>query len=125
MIKGIGIDLISIDRIRKAERQWGERFLKRVFSDLERARAPRSSSRWQYLASRFSAKEAFFKALGTGIAKGFGFKDVMVVNEDSGRPRILVSDKVKKDLDSQGIRRIHLSISHEGGAAVTMVILES
>ncbi|OCC15015.1 Holo-[acyl-carrier protein] synthase [Dissulfuribacter thermophilus] len=126
MIVGIGVDLVEIGRITKAYERWGRRFLKRVYADVEIEKMPSSTvRRWEYLASRFSAKEAFLKALGTGIAHGLGLKDVWVVNEPSGRPRLSYSEDVGNILEAQGIKVAHISISHEKTMAISIVVLES
>ena len=125
MIKGIGIDVVDIQRIEAATNRWRDRFLNKVFTREELSSLPIPPRRWEYLAGRFAAKEAFFKALGTGLGKGLSFCDAWVVNHDSGRPEMMISKKAGGVLKKREIGSIHLSISHEKGVAVAVVVLES
>src|SRR5690606_41020472 len=86
MILGIGSDLVDIRRIEKVIARHGERFINRIFTDIERAKAERRATRIETYAKRFAAKEACSKALGTGFRRGVFFKDMGVVNLPSGRP---------------------------------------
>ena len=90
MIIGIGSDIIDITRIEKVIGRHGERFLDRIFTDAERAKAERRSKMpklvWATYAKRFAAKEACSKALGTGIRRGVWWRDMGVVNQPGGRP---------------------------------------
>src|SRR5262249_9715520 len=91
MILGIGSDLVDIGRIEKVLERHGERFLARVFTPVERARAERRADRVATYAKRFAAKEACAKALGTGLRKGVFWRDMGVVNLPSGRPTLKLS----------------------------------
>src|SRR5215470_1974482 len=86
MILGIGSDLADIRRIEQVVERHGERFLARIFTDVERARAERRLNRIETYAKRFAAKEACSKALGTGISRGVWWRDMGVVNLPGGRP---------------------------------------
>src|SRR5882724_3130886 len=86
MIIGIGSDLCDARRIERAIERHGERFLGRIFTDIERAKAERRANRIETYAKRFAAKEACAKALGTGLRKGVFWRDMGVVNLPSGRP---------------------------------------
>jgi holo-[acyl-carrier protein] synthase len=86
MIIGIGSDLIDIRRIEKSINRFGDRFLDRIFTDVERAKAERRQQRVATYAKRFAAKEACSKALGTGLRAGVFWRDMGVVNHRSGRP---------------------------------------
>lgn len=86
MILGIGSDLVDIRRIEKVIARHGDRFLNRIFTDIERAKAERRATRIDTYAKRFAAKEACSKALGTGFRRGVFFRDMGVVNLPSGRP---------------------------------------
>lgn len=88
MIIGLGNDLIDIRRIEKALDRWGDRFLDRVFTDIERAKSDRRNQRAASYAKRFAAKEACSKALGTGIRNGVYWRHMGVVNMPSGRPTL-------------------------------------
>ncbi len=127
MIYGAGIDIVKIERIKKISLKWGEKFYKRVFlrEELSYAFMFQGEKRWQALSARFAAKEAFYKALGTGIGKVGGLRDVSVEREENGMPRISLSYKLQRRIDALGIQAIHLSMSHEREYAVSFVLLES
>lgn len=98
MILGIGNDLIDIRRIEKTLERFGDRFLLRVFTDIERARSDGRAGRAASYAKRFAAKEACSKALGTGLRKGVFWKDMGVVNLRSGRPTIALTGGAAEQL---------------------------
>ena len=124
MIIGIGIDIVSVSRIKDAEKRWGRRFLDRVFTEREIKYAMLHKSPHSRLAARFAAKEAITKAMGTGFTGGITWKDIEALNKDSGRPEIILHGKVREIAESMEVRRIHLSISHDGDYAVAQVVLE-
>src|ERR671918_3159898 len=96
MILGIGSDLCNIERIQASVDRFGERFLNRVFTDVERAKAARRPHTMAgTLAKRFAAKEAFSKAVGTGFKRGVYMKDIGVVNAPSGAPTIVATGGAK------------------------------
>jgi len=116
MIKGIGIDIIEIDRIKDAISTHGDKFLSRIFTAKEISYCSiRKKLKFPELAVRFAAKEAYSKAIGTGI-KGIRFKEIEVVNNKNGKPHIALSGKV----DS----KVHLSLSHSENYAVASVVIE-
>ena len=122
MIAGIGIDLVNIRRMEK----WllNEKLLDRYFHPDEIAVVLSSGkSAAQSLAARFAAKEAFGKALGTGLS-GFMLKDIMIANNEDGRPQMRAFDSAKTALEKYGADRIHISLTHEGDNALAMVVLE-
>jgi holo-[acyl-carrier protein] synthase len=88
MILGIGVDLVDIRRIEKTIERHGERFIARIYTEVERARAERKANRIDTYAKRFAAKEACAKALGTGFRQGVFFRDMGVVNLPSGKPTL-------------------------------------
>lgn len=98
MILGIGNDLIDIRRIEKTIARFGDRFLQRVFTDIERARSDGRAGRAASYAKRFAAKEACSKALGTGFRKGVFWKDMGVVNLRSGRPTMSLTGGAAEQL---------------------------
>ncbi len=124
LILGIGIDIVDIGRIRKAEKRWGQRFLSRVFTEGEVNYSVLQVSPHPRLAARFAAKEAASKALGTGLTLGVTWKDIEVLNNANGRPEIILHGKAREMASAKGIRNIHLSISHDGNYAAAQVILE-
>ena len=123
MIKGIGVDIIHVHRMKK----WREipGLLERYFHSEELSAAlVKGSSADLSLAARFAAKEAFGKALGTGF-KGIVLKDIMVKNKHNGQPEILVSGTALLALENSGARKIHVSLTHEKDNAIAMVVLEN
>ena len=100
IIIGIGSDLCNIERIAKSLDRFGDRFVNRVFTDIERARAEaRPFTRAGTYAKRFAAKEAFSKAVGTGFARGVFMKDIGVVNQKGGKPTLALSGGAQRRLD--------------------------
>jgi holo-[acyl-carrier protein] synthase len=124
VIFGVGTDVVEIGRIEKALGRWGERFARRILCESELKRFLRHRQPASYLAKRFAAKEAFTKALGTGIKAPANWHGVWVKNQPSGKPELQFSDALKKDLSRRGISRAHVSLADERGVAVATVILE-
>lgn len=124
MIAGLGFDLVEVARIRALAEKHGERFLRRVFTEREVASAEGRAARWEHLAGRFAAKEAAFKALGTGWADGVSWKQVEVLNEPGGRPVMTLSGAACERAESLGAPRIHVSITHTSAHAAAQVVLE-
>ena len=124
MIFGVGTDVVEIERIRKALERWGERFAVRILCPPELNRFKKHKQPVSYLAKRFAAKEAFTKALGTGIKAPANWHGVWVANLPSGKPELQFSEPLKKLLSTRGISGSHLSLADERGIAVATVILE-
>lgn len=122
MVLGVGIDVIEVERIASVVRRHGERFLRRIFTPLEVERS--HGNRDQYLASRFAAKEAAFKALGTGWGGGVKWIDVEVANLATGAPVMTLAGAAQMRAESMGVTRIHVTISHTAGHAMAQVLLE-
>jgi holo-[acyl-carrier protein] synthase len=125
MIYGIGTDLVEIERIEKALERFGERFAKRILCEPELKRFKGHRKPAAYLAKRFAAKEAFTKALGTGIHAPANWHGVWVVNRPSGKPELEFSSELKTLLKTKQIQRTHLTLTDERGMAAATVILES
>jgi holo-[acyl-carrier protein] synthase len=127
MIIGFGSDITDIRRIEKVIGRHGERFLERIFTDTERARAERKAKRIETYAKRFAAKEACAKALGTGMRAGVWWRDMGVVNLPSGRPTMKLTGGALQRLESMipdGFEaRIDLTISDEWPLAQAMVLI--
>lgn len=127
MIYGLGIDLVRVDRIEKAIARYGERFLRRVFTDAEIAYC-RGRSRqgvWQF-AQRFAAKEAFSKALGVGLrAGGIRWREVEVLPNSMGKPEVQVSGRALAFCREAGIKNVQLSLADEDNHAIAVVSLET
>ena len=124
MIKGIGTDIVSIPRIARIIEQYGERFLRKVFTDTEISEGTTRYEPASFFAGRFAAREAFFKALGTGWGVGLSLKEVQVVRTETGRPNLSLSPRIEQFCKDRCINGSHLSISHEGDIAQAIVILE-
>jgi holo-[acyl-carrier protein] synthase len=129
MILGLGSDISDVRRIAKVIERHGDRFLSRIFTDVERAKAERRKNRIETYAKRFAAKEACAKALGTGIRRGVWWRDMGVVNLPSGRPTMRLTGGALKRLQAltpDGYEaRIELTIADEGPMAVAFVIISA
>jgi len=128
MIVGIGSDLCNIERIRKLLDRWGDKFLNRVFTDVERTKAARRPfTAAGTLAKRFAAKEAFSKAVGTGFKRGVFMRDIGVVNLPSGAPTLHVTGGARARLDALAPEGhaidIHLTMTDDHPWAQAFVIL--
>jgi len=123
MIKGIGIDIVQINRMES----WiaNNELLNRYFhSDELSLSSNRKTSASQTLAARFAAKEAFGKALGTGLAN-ITLKDIIILNKDNGEPQIILKDTALEAFKKSGAEKIHISLSHERENAVAIIVLEA
>lgn len=129
MIIGIGSDLIDIRRIEQSLERHGERFVRRIFTDAEQARAEGRAHRAASYAKRFAAKEACAKALGCGIADGVFWRDMGVVNDPAGRPAIELSGgavkRLARLLPSGHRAAIHLTMTDDYPLAQAFVIIEA
>jgi len=124
MIFGVGTDVVEIQRIEKAIARWGERFPRKILVDSEMKRFGAHRLPANYLAKRFAAKEAFVKALGTGIRSPASWHGVWVRNLPSGKPVLEFSAPLQKLLKQKGVTSSHVSLSDEKGVAFATVILE-
>jgi holo-[acyl-carrier protein] synthase len=129
MIVGIGSDLIDIRRVEKSLERHGERFIHRIYTDVERARSEGRAARAASYAKRFAAKEACAKALGTGIAQGVFWRDMGVVNQASGQPTMALTGGAAKRLAALlppgHAAAIHLTITDDYPLAQAFVIIEA
>jgi len=115
MQKGIGIDIIEIDRVKAAVKQYKDKFLRKIFTERELEYCKnRRAIRFPELAARFAAKEAYSKAIGTGL-RGIRWKDIEVLNEKSGKPRLFIKKKVDNN--------ISVSLSHSKKYATAVVLV--
>jgi holo-[acyl-carrier protein] synthase len=124
MIVGIGTDVCSIERIGKSLARFGDRFVKRILTADERARFDRTRDKAGHLAKRFAAKEAFSKAIGSGIHAPFTWQSITVTRDAKGKPGIRPDPAMAKYLASQGVDALHISLTDDGGVAMAFVILE-
>jgi holo-[acyl-carrier protein] synthase len=125
MIYGVGTDIVNIDRIQKIILKNREGFIKRVLTEHEQALFANKADSAAFCAKRFAAKEAFSKALGTGIGRVVSFQDLTVRNNDNGKPHFIPSEKLRLYLLEKGVKQAHLSISDENQYAVAFVVLEA
>jgi holo-[acyl-carrier protein] synthase len=124
VIYGVGTDIVEVGRIEKALTRWGDRFAKRILCPPELKRFASHRQKANYLAKRFAAKEAFTKALGTGIHAPANWHGVWVKNLPSGKPVLEFSAPLQQLLQKRSIVNHHLSLADERGMAVATVILE-
>jgi holo-[acyl-carrier protein] synthase len=125
MVLGLGTDLIEISRIEESIRQFGQRFLDRVYTPEEIAYCQRKNKHAaESFAARFAAKEAGAKALGTGISRGVSWKEIEVRREPGGRPTLHLSGRAHDRARELGIRHLSLSLTHSRDVAMAVVVAE-
>jgi holo-[acyl-carrier protein] synthase len=125
MIYGIGTDIVATSRFQRFLDEGNSAILERLFSKTEQATCEKRKDSASCLAARFAAKEAFLKALGTGLRDGISWQDMEVSNDALGKPELRLSGKAKELSQIQNLTGIHLSLSHDGGHAVAMIVLET
>ena len=126
MIHGIGTDIIEIERIQSAYERWGERFLRRVFTEEEIRYSLKRRNPAPHLAARFAAKEAGAKALGTGISRGVSWKQIYVTRQRGEAPRLNFVERAAELMSRYGAdARVHLALTHSDQIAQAFVIIES
>ena len=129
MILGVGSDLVDVRRIAQVIERHGDRFLLRIFTDIERAKADRRATRTETYAKRFAAKEACAKALGTGFRDGVFWRDLGVINLPSGRPTMKLTggalERLRAITPPGHDARIDLTITDEGPMAQALVIISA
>lgn len=124
MIYGIGTDIVNIERMTHILAKNKNGFVRRVLSEHEQALFANKDDSAAYCAKRFAAKEAFAKALGTGIGRIVSFQDLTVYNNENGKPYFVISEKLRLYLVNKNIKQAHLSLSDEKVNAVAFVVLE-
>ncbi|MFW6324754.1 MAG: holo-[acyl-carrier-protein] synthase [Desulfovibrionales bacterium] len=122
MIIGVGLDVVELDRIKRALERFGTRFSERILSPEELAQVP--SNPVPFLSSRFAAKEAASKALGTGFTGGVTFHSLKISSLPSGEPVLTFKDGALERSRALGVNNIFLSITHGRDVAAAVVILE-
>ena len=125
MIAGIGVDIVAVARIARILEQHGEHFARRLLAPVEFDDYRATPAPAAFLAKRFAAKEAFGKALGTGIAQGVTLPQIAVAHDAAGRPRLELAGAAAEHCARRGIEVWHLSLADEQDHAVAMVVLES
>ncbi|GFO70289.1 holo-[acyl-carrier-protein] synthase [Geomonas limicola] len=124
MIFGIGVDIVEIARFERFLEEGNDPLIQRLFTPTEIAYCAGKKRAAQHYALRFAAKEAFLKALGTGLRDGICWKDLEVVNDPLGKPELKLYGKAGELFRSHGLTSCFLSLSHDAGAGVGMVVLE-
>ena len=125
MIIGVGIDVIQNERIKESLEKFGARFLKRIYTEIETGYCNNCADPGIHFAARFAAKEAAFKALGTGWAAGVTWKDIEVQRLPSGKPELHLYGKALDRATTMGASRFHVSLTHDRLVSCAVVILES
>jgi holo-[acyl-carrier protein] synthase len=124
MIYGIGIDVIQPHRVARLLEKYGDRFVKRVLTPLERPRFAHSAQPVLFLANRFAAKEAFSKAMGTGFRYPVTLQCISIVQNSAGKPGLAFNESLEAMVQRNGITGHHLTISDESNLACACVVLE-
>ncbi|PPD54316.1 MAG: holo-ACP synthase [Methylotenera sp.] len=124
MIFGIGTDIVEVSRIEASIAQFGDDFAKRILTDSEFVSYQKSAIKPRFLAKRFAAKEAFSKALGTGLRAPATFQNIAVSHDDLGKPILMLAKELQAFLNTKNIKQTHISISDEKNLAAAFVILE-
>lgn len=132
ILPSVGIDLVEIDRIRKARLRWGERFLKRIYTEEEKeyfARTQNETLIVSEMAARFAGKEAVAKALGTGLKilgskteSGVGWKEIEILNESSGKPFVRLYGRAEEVALKEGMFGLEISLAHSRVYAVAAAV---
>jgi holo-[acyl-carrier protein] synthase len=128
MIQGIGTDICDVRRIRESVQRHGDRFARRILSDGEMAVWQSRSARWperglRFLATRFSAKEAFSKAVGLGLRMPMTWRSCEIANLPSGKPVIVLHGALKEWFEAQGLMA-HVTVTDESDYAASFVVVE-
>lgn len=123
MIIGIGVDVVAVERIRGLLDRHGERFLKRIFTQIERDYSGAFSDSLPHLAARFAAKEATYKAIpNPGPIR---WREIEVRNDPTGKPHLHLSGETLERAKECGVTSFHISLAHDAGVAIAQVVLES
>lgn len=125
MIFGIGTDIVEVSRIETSIAQFGDDFAKRILAESEFESYQQSHIKARFLAKRFAAKEAFSKALGTGLRAPATFQNIAVSHDELGKPILVLALELQAFIQSKNITQTHISISDEKNLAAAFVVLES
>lgn len=124
MIYGTGVDIVEIARFERFLQQGNHALFQRLFTSVEIDYCSEKKHAAQHYALRFAAKESFLKALGTGLREGLSWKDIEVVNDPLGKPELRLYRRALEMYNEAGLASCFLSMSHDAGCAVAMVVLE-
>jgi len=124
MIFGIGTDIVEVARIKASIDEFGDAFAKRILAESELESYHASNIKPRFLAKRFAAKEAFAKALGTGLRAPATLQNIAVSHDDLGKPLLILATELEQFLTERHIKQTHISISDEKNLAAAFVVLE-
>lgn len=124
MIYGIGTDIVEVTRIEASIQQFGDEFAKRILAESEFESYMQTQIKARFLAKRFAAKEAFSKALGTGLRAPATFQNIAVSHDNLGKPLLVLATELEDFIQSKNITHMHISISDEKNLAAAFVVLE-
>ena len=124
MIFGIGTDIVEVARIEASLAQFGDAFAEKILAETEIKAFRESHIKARFLAKRFAAKEAFSKALGTGLRAPATFQNIAVSHDDLGKPILVLAPELQAFLSEKNIQKMHISISDEKNLAAAFVVLE-
>jgi len=124
MILGLGIDIVNVDRLKKSYENFGERFLKKIFTDKEIDYCERFQKKFESYAGKFSVKEAFMKAIGKGIKQGVWFNNIEVLNYETQQPYVNLYGNAKLFFEEINGSNIFVSITHTSNVGAAVVIIE-
>ena len=123
-IRGIGVDVVKVDRISESLERFGARMEARLFTPGELEYCRRHKDPLPHLAARFAAKEAAFKAIGTGLSGGVGWKQAEVLQPGGRQPKLLLHGAALEHFQALGCTASHLTLAHDGGLAIACVVIE-
>lgn len=123
-VRGIGIDVMKVERLNQTLERFGERMQKRLFTEDELAYCRTHKDPVPHMAARFAAKEALSKAIGTGMSGGVGFKQIEVLQPGGRQPQLRLSGAALERFEALGCKTSHLSLTHDGGLAIACVVIE-
>lgn len=122
MIYGIGTDIVEVKRIKDAIENYGKRFLDRIYTETEQKYSESfNDNKYVHYAARFAAKESFSKAIGTGLTRGFKFKEIGIENLKTGEPKVILEGGMKEKYDDKNVL---VSLSHTDNNAIAYIIIE-
>lgn len=124
LVRGIGTDIVDIERIAQVLQRQGDRFLKRILTVAEQSEYDRRKQAIRFLANRFAGKEAVAKALGTGIAQGVTFQDIEILPDANGAPRVRLSGSAAEHLERLQASQVLLSLSDEKQVVVAYALIQ-
>ncbi|MCD6444058.1 holo-ACP synthase [Candidatus Bathyarchaeota archaeon] len=122
-IKGLGVDLMEIERLKRSVERRGRRLLEKIFTEEEIRYCFSMGEPYQHLAARFCLKEAVLKAFGLGLGRGVTLRDVEVKLDGLGKPYVEIHGRLKEKAEKSGVSRIIVSMSHSGEYAIAVAIL--